>query len=145
MVRYFRFIFIGLSILIMGAAFIFPTIVQACSCVPPAPAREASAQVDAVFTGRVTEIEENGGIVSSSADPLKVTFMVQEAWKGVSENTIHLYTAMSSASCGYPFVRGQEYIVYAYSSDDGLSTGLCTRTALLSEASDDLGALGPRD
>jgi hypothetical protein len=66
---------------------------------------------------------------------------------------VTVYTASSSASCGYPFNQGQEYLIYAYRTDgsaqpfdypaNGFSTLLCTRTSLVSEAGEDLAALGP--
>jgi hypothetical protein len=52
-------------------------------------------------------------------------------------------TAGDQAMCGYAFKRDQEYMVYAYGSPQGLATGICDRTRLLSEAGDDLAAFGP--
>jgi hypothetical protein len=114
----------------------------ACSCMMPGtPAQEMDRSV-AVFAGRVVSINAPVGIVISSADPVVITFDVSQVWKGPEEATIRLTTARDSASCGYEFTTGQEYIVYAYHSEEGLSTGLCTRTNRLENAADDLAALG---
>ena len=51
----------------------------------------------------------------------------------------------TGGSCGYTFVEGEEYIVYASDShygDDSYTASICSRTALLSAAQADLDALG---
>ena len=50
-----------------------------------------------------------------------------------------LTTAQLSASCGFTFVKGEEYVVY---SRDGSTVSLCSRTRPLSEAQHDLVELG---
>lgn len=116
---------------------------QACSCVPPPPPPEALAQSDAVFAGRVTDIHiENQGPQLSSADPVRVSFRVERAWKGGTASTLQVTTPRDSASCGFNFEQGKDYIVYAGEQAGELTTGLCSRTALLSDASADLTALG---
>lgn len=129
---------------LLGALPIYSGTASACSCIPPGPPEEELNESDAVFAGSVTTIEDrsSGGIVSSSR-PLYVTFDVTETWKGPSNTMLTVITAASSASCGYPFQEGQKYLVYAYSRNDDLHVSLCSRTAPLSEAQQDLNALGP--
>ena len=46
---------------------------------------------------------------------------------------------MGGGDCGYRFEIGKEYLVYAYLGEDKkLSTGICTRTGLLTKADEDL-------
>jgi hypothetical protein len=114
----------------------------ACSCIPPAPPLESMANSDAVFSGKVMRIDADEAPIMSSADPVKVVFDVSRVWKGAEEGAIALSTARESASCGYNFVVGEEYLVYANTSETGLTTGLCSRTMPLSSAGEDLAALG---
>jgi hypothetical protein len=114
----------------------------ACSCIPPAPPLESMANSDAVFSGKVMRIDSDEAPIMNSADPVKVVFNVSRVWKGPEEGAIALSTARESASCGYNFVVGEEYLVYAYNSESGLTTGLCNRTMPLSSAGEDLAALG---
>jgi serpin B len=118
------------------------TPVYACSCLPPGAPLAEMAQATAVFAGRVTHIKAPAGAIISSADPVTVTFAVSHVWKGPEESEISLTTARQSASCGFPFQEGQEYLVYAGGSAANLSTHLCTRTTSLAHAGEDLAALG---
>jgi hypothetical protein len=108
----------------------------ACSCVQPAPPLQARDQSQTVFAGAVAAVEPG-------KDGLLVTFDVAQSWKGPVGPRLTLATSGSSASCGFEFVPGEEYLVYGYAQDGQLHTGLCTRTAPLANAGDDLAALGP--
>jgi hypothetical protein len=115
----------------------------ACSCMIPGPPEEALEQAAVVFAGRVVQARRApaGGAVNT-ADLLPYTFEVSEVWKGQVNSTFTIGSPMSSASCGYEFVLEEEYIVYAYEAEGVLQTGLCTRTAPLASAEEDLAALG---
>lgn len=132
-----------LLLFIVGSLLIVNTaIVNACSCIQPAPPQESLGQSTAVFAGKVVDINVPIGIVVSSADPVKVTFEVSKIWKGHDYRTLVLTTAKNEASCGYSFKENEEYIVYAYGEENKLSTGICSRTKLLASAQDDLQDLG---
>lgn len=110
-------------------------VASACSCMqPPAPLEELEA-VDAVFSGKVIQIDP-------SFNSNYVTFEVQKSWKGPQKIKLAVETAQNSAACGYNFEMGKEYLVYAYGLEQNLTTGLCSRTAELSYAADDIAALG---
>lgn len=112
--------------------------VSACSCAGFTPA-EAFERADSVFVGEVMSSEVKRGFFGqSSIDPVTVEFTVNEVWKGPRQQTITVGTVRSEVSCGFEFVEGLEYLVYA--RDD--QTGLCDRTALAVRASEDLAALG---
>jgi len=126
-----------LAVLTFGAAVIAhpPGMAYACSCIQPGPPADALDQSEAVFSGTVAE-------VVPQANGVLVTFDVNEVWKGPNGPQLTLSTSGSSASCGYDFVQGEEYLVYGFAQEGELATGLCTRTAPLANAVDDLAALG---
>lgn len=124
--------------------------VEACSCgTPPSPS-SALREADRVFRGVVvnsTPMEIRAGAPSSN-DPVVLEFDVKEVWKGAMEARVSLWTAREESSCGYPFEVGREYLVYTSRAMrkpvdglPGLTTGRCSRTALLEEAGEDLADL----
>ncbi|CAH1054551.1 hypothetical protein [Paenibacillus pseudetheri] len=139
--------FLSITLIFMALLTVHPSVTYACSCVVPAEPLEAMESSSAVFTGKVVDKKEPKGTLISSADPVKVTFEVDSSWKGVEGNQVTLTTALSSASCGFEFVEGESYIVYASANGEGesdkLVASLCSRTKLLASASEDLKELGP--
>jgi len=114
----------------------------ACSCViPDSPAAEMT-RATAVFAGVVSLTWRPAGGVSRGNDPVTVTFQVTQTWKGPRDQTLTVTTAGDSAACGYNFVLDQAYLVYAHGDNDELSVTLCSRTAPLANAWEDLYALG---
>jgi hypothetical protein len=115
----------------------------ACSCMVPGPPEEALEQAAVVFAGRLVDTQRSqaGGVVNT-ADLNAYRFEVSRVWKGDVTSTFTIGSAMSSASCGYEFVIGEEYIVYGFEQEGIVQTGLCTRTAPLAGADEDLTALG---
>ena len=126
-----------------------PQVTYACSCaVSPSPL-EAMEKSAAVFEGTVVSIKEKFKIMQSSADPVRVTFQVGARWKGEVGEKVTVTTAQSGASCGFEFTKGERYIVYAggekAAGEEGaakLTVSLCSRTALLPGAEEDLKELG---
>ena len=109
---------------------------NACSCLRPGSPLTELEKATAVFAGEVSDIEQ-------TTTGFEVSFSVSEVWKGDLNPTLVLTTGPHSAACGYPFGIGQDYLVYAYGRDAApLSTNLCSRTTLLSNAEDDLIELG---
>lgn len=139
-------IFLSITLIFMALLTVRPSVTYACSCVVPEEPLKALEKSSAVFVGKVVDMKEPKGLIISSADPVKVTFEVDSSWKGIKGNKVTLTTALWSASCGYEFVEGESYIVYAYARDgdfDKLEASLCSRTKLLTAASEDLKELGP--
>lgn len=117
----------------------------ACSCAMPGTVEESVEQSDEVFRGRVSEIVERDDLWGTATR--MVLLDVSEVWKGGPGDKRLVFTGSYEASCGYPFVRGEEYVVYAhlsdrYDEDAQLSTSICTRTVPLDQASADLRELG---
>jgi hypothetical protein len=67
-------------------------------------------------------------------------FSVEEAFRGVDGEQAEVFTELTGPECGYPFQRGERYLVYAHylTPDRRLHTTVCTRTQPLSEAFEDL-------
>ena len=121
---------------------------HACSCMVPESPEIEMERFQAVFSGKVTEIEETNPSepLFSSSDPVLVTFDIDRIWKGLDEknSTVIVTTSTSSASCGFYFQEDVEYIVYAYQhdADSELQVSLCSRTNTIENASEDLEKLG---
>ena len=119
-------------------------VTYACDCVVSGSPSEEMEKKDAVFSGKVLTIKDRNKLstIKSSADPMEVVIAVNEIWKGIEESQVAVFTERDSASCGFEFQVGQEYLVYASKDGDQLRASLCSRTALLSLASDDVTELG---
>ena len=98
----------------------------ACSCsgIPPSDLAEFTA----VFTATVTGIDHHGGT-------LRVTFQVDNVWKGPVQETLIANTSSLGAACGYEFEEGMDYIVYAHGDESDLWVSLCSPTEPLSQVS----------
>ena len=126
----------------------------ACSCLPPGTPAQELNRSSTVFAGVVMGIDEPPArpaftttfpfltFLVSSGDPVRVTFDVSAVWKGPAYRQLVVTTARWSASCGYPFQRGMNYLVYASDQDGELTTYLCSRTNTLAQAQADLADLG---
>src|SRR6266851_2960787 len=114
-----------------------PSFVQACSCIVVGTGCGPwSSQGDgAVFLGKVTAKVAQARPTSAGAPDLPagyaVHFSVDESFYGGAEahgETV-VYTGSGGGDCGYPFVVGTSYLVYAGVGSDGrLSTGICHGT-----------------
>ncbi len=111
---------------------------HACTCIEPGSPSEELERSAAVFAGRVVSIDQSTR--RNSLNSITVEFDVSTVWKGSLHQEFELKTAYFTASCGFPFVEGVEYLVY---SGNGAEVGLCSRTRWLSEAAGDLAELGP--
>jgi hypothetical protein len=113
----------------------------ACSCMAPPPPAEARNGADAVFAGTVTGVLQNAPLGTSN-NRVMVSFRVSEVWKGANNPEIAVLTSGDSASCGFGFDQGGQYLVYAFIEEGRLTTNLCSRTNALAQAGEDLAALG---
>lgn len=130
---------------------ITPQTVNGCSCVPPFDVigdtqkwvEKEKKSAMAVFSGAVTKIIrpiDKKGVASGT---IKVEILVIDAWKGVSERKVNIYTTTICCICGYPFKLGQQYLIYAFGENaDQLWTNICSRSVRLKYAQDDIKYLG---
>ncbi|MDP5274836.1 hypothetical protein Q5Y73_12020 [Chengkuizengella sp. 2205SS18-9] len=121
-----------ISTIFVLISFMIPFQVLACSCIG-ITSEEAFENADAVFLGKVLE-------VSVENNNYRVEMEVSASWKGVEEKDQTLFTSTGvGASCGILFEESKEYIVYAFQGEDGeLTTNICSRTDLISNADEDL-------
>ena len=121
---------------------------HACKCAQPGTPSEELEESSAVFAGRVASVRHSFDPDAASVsrdDRTTVGFEVSAVWKGTVYEDMYITTPPTGGSCGFTFVEGEEYIVYAHDSaygDDSYTVGICTRTALLEQAQEDIDALG---
>ena len=119
-----------------------PGQVHACKCAQPGTPSEELEKFSAVFAGRAVSIQHSYDPKAASVSPedrTTVGFEVSAVWKGTVHEDMYITTPPTGGSCGFTFIDGEEYIVYA---DGGYTVGICSRTALLGQAQADLDALG---
>ncbi len=119
----------------------------ACSCIAPGNPYEELQRSDLVFVGRVLNIEHiDFGAGGHFRGEIRVRFeSIRTFGNGDKSSRVTVRTATSSAACGFRFEREKHYIVYANEYDGVLSTNICTRTARLRDADEDLEAFNAED
>ncbi|WP_434423493.1 hypothetical protein [Nannocystis pusilla] len=124
--------------LIAVAVWAVPHEVQACSCMPPPAPTAARDQAEAVFEGRVENVQTSDG-----TGMVRYVLAVQRVFKGDLPASTSIVTRSSSAACGRSFVLGENYLVYAHRTAEGdLGDTMCSRTRQMGTADEDLAALG---
>ena len=140
--------------------------VEACSCAPPPDPEGAFQRADVVFEGEAVDIDTPhlalGWLILkhkaaewlatsapsehdyASAEK-RVTFKVTRVWKGDVTGPIVISTGYGGGDCGFPFVPGERYLVYAYTSAGFFTTGICGRTTEVASAASDLTYLAQRE
>jgi hypothetical protein len=120
---------------------------SACSCAGPIAACESAWTTDAIVVGKVLNV----GPVTAAGAPFPsrqklIRIDVQESFKGPQPGEVEITTGAGGGDCGYDFVAGKTYIVYAHRNPatGRLGAGICSRTRPIEQASDDLAYLrGP--
>ena len=147
-----------LPILVAGTALscLLPAVALACRCLPPPSPGFGMEKSDVVFVGKATDvetIEADGWLYGSfkqmmgseqvyEFETIRVTLEVTTPIKAADESPLILETLASQEQCGIPFQTGKEYFVYAYRSPQGdLKTDMCTRTATVAQAAEDIADL----
>lgn len=118
------------------ALLVIPRSTVGCSCVsmPTAHCDIAWANGEIIFVGTVAsklggERPLGDGIVQLT--DYDVHFSSIDILRGTtkSDEPITLHTGDGGGDCGYPFVIGRQYLVYASNFKDRLTTGICSQTA----------------
>lgn len=131
-----RILFVILAVLAVEGASVF-----ACECAGERPACQEYGEASAVFIGTVI----NSRIVTVKESPYlermrAVRISLDEGFRGVEGAEVEVLTGFGGGDCGFGFRETQQYLVYAYLSeqDQKLHTSICTRTKLISAADKDL-------
>ena len=114
-----------------------------CSCIRKSPVCEAFGGSRAVFVGKVIGAKEqrqerNRDGTSSTFQVGEIYFRVEQSFVGVRGSQVVIHSGTGGGDCGYWFVKGERYLVYAYGESQHLMTNICTRTRPLAEADEDL-------
>lgn len=134
-------------LLILAASLFLVDKAAACTCLGP---RQADGfhpcmtywNADAVFTGQVVGV--SFAQMDADGKPARFSqkvfhFSVDKAFRGVEGRTVEVHTSPSEASCGYNFIQGQRYFVYAHRDRNGnLTHHLCGSTVPLDAAARDV-------
>lgn len=140
-----RTMFLLVYLFVFGTWFVVePITVHACSCAGPPSIEDQLNRKTAIFEGKLLSLKTSViGKILYSAAPVEAEFEVNTVWKGELSSQTTVYTALSSASCGYEgFEVNKEYLVFAYGDPDRLETGLCEGTKTTAFAQSELKALG---
>jgi hypothetical protein len=121
---------------LFALVFIAPGAVQACSCVALGGCGMNLNAGSVVFLGKVvSKIEvpqiETVDDVAGGFQGYAVHLTNVENFQGAGPpgQEIVVYTCRGGADCGYPFLVGSSYLVYASSFNNRLSTGICSGTS----------------
>ena len=130
---------------LIGAAFMLAggEPLHACSCMGPNPPCQAVWQAGAVFTGEIVSVTDVDrtfeGQPTVVARGRRARVRVLESFRGTQSAEVDVFTGAGGGDCGFGFVQGARYLIYAYQEPNGrLSTGICSRTTLVSKATEDL-------
>src|SRR3954451_12042256 len=91
-----------------------------CSCVQPGPIGSAPNRGETIFEGRV--LQERDTTIWRAEGPRLVhhrtqwrvlTFSIERVWNAAPTDTVEVLTGVGGGDCGYPFVTGEQYVVFA--------------------------------
>lgn len=117
---------------------------RACTCgggkVEPC---QAYGSASAVFVGTVADVAPTTTKYGEGETEYRqrlFTFHVEESFSGVNGTVAQIVTGNGGGDCGYGFVKGASYLIYAYRDDrdNRLYTGICTPTKPIARATDEL-------
>jgi hypothetical protein len=92
----------------------------ACSCMMSGPPCQAAWTADVVFSGTVRAIDRiEGGPGAPEFQPVRVTFDVEQGYINAPSGVVEVATGSGGGDCGYRFVTGKRYLVYAWKRPPG--------------------------
>jgi hypothetical protein len=125
------------SLAMLASFFLFNTgETRACDCIiftgDLKPLVETAYKYSsAVFSGKVIEVKRD-----SHLRYISVRFRIEKSWKNNFLNEVIIKTASDDGDCGYDFIKGVKYLVYAEVKENTIEANLCTRTAPLKNNKD---------
>ena len=149
-----------LDVLLMVVLTFLASEALACDCFEPPGVEDSLRSHHSVFVGTVTAIDRKAplylyegpvlGAVNVWFGPrldlggrdrgFRVAFAVEEGFKGAARGeTVFVGTGFGGGDCGYDFLIGTSYLVYAWESErEGVTVGICSRTGPVRSRADDL-------
>jgi len=122
------------TLLAIGGALSAPGESHACKCAPPPSAKVAMTRSTAVFVGYVADMVTTGpGTEKLTEHERMVVLKVRRRWKGEDIQEERVATRKVAPACGYPFKKGEVYIVFAEGGPERRRTDRCSNTAPYSE------------
>jgi hypothetical protein len=91
------------------AAALAPGTALACSCTNELTLQQEFDYARTVFSGRVLSV---GPSVEVNAPPVQALIQPLQRWKGPLDFVQVVYTNLDEGSCGFPFVVGQDYLIF---------------------------------
>jgi hypothetical protein len=131
-----------LVLLLLTVSIAIPTPADACKCSSPPPPCEATWHAAAVFEGTVLAIVpvSEPDTLHQAAASFRIRVDVGTVWVGDVPAVADVYTGSGGGDCGYPFVQGRRYVIYAYGllrQSGRLEAHICSRTRAWDEAGED--------
>lgn len=128
-----------LLLLVVAVSIAMQTEAHACKCSSPSPPCEATWHADAVFEGTVLDIVPiSEPSTHQGGASFRVRVHVSAVWLGEVPAVTDVYTGSGGGDCGYPFVQGRSYVIYAYGRQGGrLEANICSRTRAWDDAEED--------
>ncbi|MEU0569804.1 hypothetical protein ABZ297_31115 [Nonomuraea sp. NPDC005983] len=100
----------------------------ACSCATPT-AKQRVEEATAVFTATATDVRVDEPTLNGGS--LTATLRADHVYKGDLNAEFEVFTRVEGPACGYRFVKGGRYLVFASAQGSGLVTTLCSGNRLL--------------
>ncbi len=104
----------------------------ACDCATREPAELVRTSA-AVFTGTLVSARRLEGDPLGPRPPIIYTFRADQVYKGQANAVFEVATNADEASCGYHFLTGSRYLVFASTGESGLlavDPGVALHTSL---------------
>jgi hypothetical protein len=116
---------------LFGLVVLIPQLVHACSCVSLAANCDRGwSSGETIFVGEATTVEKVAQPGPGPPVSYAVHFTIEEGFRGsgVPGSLIVVDTGFGGGDCGYPFVPGTRYLVYASVHGGRLYAGICGET-----------------
>ena len=99
-----------------------------CTCVDSGDITKRIKRYPMIFLGEVVEQ------TPLDREMIETTFRVTRVWKGGHLPRVALRASTNSEVCGYSFLPGHYYVVFAYTEASAWATNRCTPTEAGSKA-----------
>lgn len=106
---------------------------MSCSCGEPPPLTKEFNITSAIFVGKI--IKGEAIKIDDTYMDRKFTVEISKVIKGKLKDTVEIYTSIDCGACGYDFIIGRNYLIYAWNNEEEnkLIVNLCSRTKEQSE------------